>query len=136
MFYDYPGHAAASGSTAAFWIALISTIVICAIGAAYVASEKGRSGAAWFFLGILMGPVALLMVIGAPADKKEIERVLVNQGDLRRCPSCDECVSPRAQVCKHCRSDLEPILEPDLDKRYKEMMAEEDETETYVRAPS
>ena len=38
-----------------FWL-------ICGIGAAAIARSKGRSGCWWFFIGILIGPIALLIV--------------------------------------------------------------------------
>lgn len=38
--------------------------IICGVFAAVVASSKGRSGVAWFFLGFLFGPFALLASVG------------------------------------------------------------------------
>jgi len=43
-------------------VALIGLWLICGIAAGAVANSKGRNGGIWFFLGILLGPIALLMV--------------------------------------------------------------------------
>ena len=43
-------------------ISLFILWLICGIGAAAVARSKGRSGCWWIFIGILIGPIALLIV--------------------------------------------------------------------------
>lgn len=42
--------------------------VIAGAFAAYVASQKGRNGAAWFMLGLVFGVFALIAVAGLPAQ--------------------------------------------------------------------
>lgn len=49
------------------WIGLIVIWVACGGFAAYLASEKSRSGAAWFLLGLLFGPLALIAAAGVPS---------------------------------------------------------------------
>ena len=39
-----------------FWIA-------CGIGAAFIANSKGASGCLWFGIGIVLGPIGLLMAM-------------------------------------------------------------------------
>jgi hypothetical protein len=75
--------------------------IVCGIAAAAVASSKNRSGAGWFFLGMLLGPFALLMVGFMPKLEPEVVRV-----DTRKCPFCAEFIKPEAKVCKHCGRDL------------------------------
>jgi len=41
---------------------IIIWVIFGAISA-YIASNKGRSGAAWFFLGMLFGPLAILAAV-------------------------------------------------------------------------
>jgi hypothetical protein len=41
--------------------------VVVAIVAAIVANNKGRSGAAWFFLCLLLSPLAILVLSALPA---------------------------------------------------------------------
>jgi hypothetical protein len=43
-------------------IAFLMFWLICGIGAAAIASSKGRSGCGWFVIGVLIGPLALLIV--------------------------------------------------------------------------
>jgi hypothetical protein len=91
---------------------LIATIVwlICGIGAAMVASSKGRDSCGWFFIGFLIGPFALLIVgFMAPASKNSTdlapdEEVLYSQGDTR--------VTNRRLFCKsnvYAVKDLRPV---------------------------
>lgn len=75
-----------------FWI-------VCGIGAAAVASSKGRSPLAWLALGLLLGPIAILIVgfMAKPGPDKN---------KLRKCPYCAETILKEATVCKHCGREV------------------------------
>ncbi len=45
--------------------------VLCA----YLAGEKGRSGGSWFFLGLIFGILALLVLIGLPSEDRSSTEV-------------------------------------------------------------
>ncbi|WP_038852648.1 hypothetical protein [Bordetella petrii] len=47
----------------------------CTLFSAYLAVEKGRWGLAWFFLGIVFGPVALVAIAGLPPRVQPVEEV-------------------------------------------------------------
>lgn len=49
------------------WLGLGVIWVACGGFAAYLASEKARSGAAWFLLGLAFGPLALIAAAGVPS---------------------------------------------------------------------
>ena len=48
------------------WISLAVIWVVCGGFAAYLASEKSRSGSVWFLLGLLFGPLGLIAAAGVP----------------------------------------------------------------------
>lgn len=79
--------------------------VVCGIGAAVIASSKGRNAFGWFIGGLLLGPIGLLIVgfMGQPAP---------NECTLRKCPYCAEQILKEAKVCKHCGRDVEPVDTP------------------------
>jgi len=79
--------------------------IVCGIGAAAIASSKGRSVFGWLIGGFLLGPIGLLIVglMGKPAP---------DESTLRKCPHCAEMILKEAKVCKHCGRDVEPIVIP------------------------
>lgn len=70
--------------------------------AGYVASNKGRSGAGYFFLSLLLSP--LIGLIAALVVKDDSEKVANN--DLKKCLHCAELVKKEAVKCKHCGGEL------------------------------
>lgn len=76
-----------------FWL-------LCGVASAVIASDKGRSGVAWFFLGVLFGPFALVVAaclsrIGPPAKEGPAP-------GTRPCPHCRERIFEAARVCRFC----------------------------------
>lgn len=74
---------------------------------AMIASGKGNSGCGGFALGVLLGPIGLLIAFFSSDDEKEKRRKL---GDTKKCPYCAEYVKQDAIVCKHCGRTLEATL--------------------------
>lgn len=83
---------------------IVIVLLLFGLVAMLVARSKGRSGVAWFLLGVLLGPFSLVVVIlpslkidpNAPTAKTHV-----------RCPECRELVLQDATVCKHCGSKIE-----------------------------
>ena len=48
---------------------LIYGWLLCGIAAAFIAAKKGGGGCLWFVLGILLGPIALVMAFAAGPKK-------------------------------------------------------------------
>lgn len=65
--------------------------LLFAIGSAVVASNRGASGAGWFFAGLFLGPLGFALAF--------------TKG--RKCPSCDSRISTKAKVCPKCQVPLE-----------------------------
>lgn len=64
-----------------------------AIAAAWIASLKGENGAAFFFGGLLFGPLTLVATIGMPSTRGW------------PCNRCGQRVSLEAQVCPWCGNE-------------------------------
>jgi hypothetical protein len=52
--------------------------IACAIGAACIANEKGRSGIGYFILGLLLPLIGLLIAIGMPV-KVQAPKIYVDE---------------------------------------------------------
>jgi len=99
--------------------------LLCGVGAAMIASSKNRSGCGWFGAGVLLGPLALLIVgfmapgeapaqsLPAPRRRRVLNAPL--QGgrpdasaapQTKECPFCAETILAKAIVCRFCNRDL------------------------------
>lgn len=74
-------------------MSLLALWLMCGIGTAIVASNRGASGCLWFALGVGLGPVGFALAFT----------------NGRRCPYCSSRISTRARVCPRCQR---PLLEP------------------------
>jgi len=83
-----------------FWLAF-------AILVGVYAARKGRSGAGFFILAILLSPlIAFLIALVVQPIQGNVDAKAVESGEFRKCPYCAELVRIEAVVCKHCGRDL------------------------------
>jgi hypothetical protein len=66
--------------------------IACGIVAAMIGSRKGV-GRAGFSVGILLGPIGILIAIFMEGNRKE-------------CPYCKELIHKDARVCPHCQREV------------------------------
>lgn len=80
---------------------------------AMIASSKGNSGCVGLILGVLLGPIGILIAYFS-SDNIDVKRQ--KSGDTKKCPYCAEYVKADAIVCKHCGRTLGKNSDFDLDK--------------------
>jgi hypothetical protein len=84
-----------------------------AIVVGIAAAHRGRSGAGWLLLAVVISPlIAGLLVLALPDPNKERQQREL-QKNSRKCPLCAELVRREAIVCKHCGRDLPPYHRDD-----------------------
>ena len=87
--------------------------VLCGVVAAVVASNKGNSGVSWFFMGVLLGPIGLILSLVVSGDPAVVERKKIEGGGYRRCEKCAELIRSEARKCRFCGSDVDGSVKAD-----------------------
>ncbi|WP_194469049.1 hypothetical protein [Bradyrhizobium sp. CCBAU 51753] len=88
---------------------LIFIWMIFAIIVAVAANSRGRNGAGWFALAVIISPLlAFILLVAMPARTSNSGPTWMekHEGKVRTCPFCAEYIQPKAIVCKHCGRDL------------------------------
>ncbi|MDH4267482.1 MAG: zinc ribbon domain-containing protein [Deltaproteobacteria bacterium] len=70
-------------------ILIFLEIIIMGIVCAIIANGKGRNPTGWFFVGLLLNLIGLIMIAVLPRAGK-------------KCPKCAETVLQEAQKCRFC----------------------------------
>jgi len=74
--------------------------------AAIIASNKGRSGAACFFISLVLSPlIGILVALLTAENAEELEKIKLASGANKKCPSCCELIKIDARICRYCNRD-------------------------------
>lgn len=78
----------------------------CAILCWFVANNKGRFAGAWFLIGLVLGPFAIVAVGLMSSRTRPTDGP--SPSTHVKCPDCREFILKEAKVCKHCSCKLIP----------------------------
>jgi hypothetical protein len=87
------GHQLAGFVGAVVLGALVVLVLTGGLPAAWLATQRGRSALDWAFIGILLGPLAVLLVGLAPIQPA---------GRYGSCTRCSEVIRLTATRCRYC----------------------------------
>lgn len=86
--------------------------LVCGFIAAAIYKNKGRSAGAAFIVGVLLGPIGIILVLLSSPDTAALERQRLGTGQVKKCPHCGEMIRPEATICRFCQQPVEALSVP------------------------
>jgi uncharacterized membrane protein YeaQ/YmgE (transglycosylase-associated protein family) len=80
--------------------------LLCGFVAAAIYQRKGRSGLAAFIVGVLLGPIGVILALLSSTNQEGVEEKQLKNGEMKKCPHCAELIKMDANVCRYCGRDV------------------------------
>lgn len=87
-------------------LVIIGCLVLCGVITTIIADDQGRSPAAGFLLGLVLGPVGILIQLVRSSARRELDPRELAPESMDRCPRCSELIPLSAFICTHCGRDV------------------------------
>lgn len=95
----------------ATWSAIAIAFFASSVLSQRLAREKGRDEYFYFFVGLILGPIAVLIVLTPLPDGSDRKSKVANKPIRfvkgQPCPECRREVGVRATKCPYCKASLE-----------------------------